>query len=176
MLKGKAYVGGKGIENTGGNLVDFLLANEFTRNALLIEIKTPVTPLLGPLYRGDIHNVSSDLSGVIQQSSNYKQQLVQNYHALSHSSRRPFHAFNPSVLVILGNCSQLNSPEKVKAFELFRTGLRDTQVITFDELFQKLRVLAELLDGLPEESLANRLPRPEALESSTDDDRIVGLD
>ena len=63
ILKGKAYVGGKGVENAGGNVLDYLCANELTRNALLIEIKTPRTPLLGPLYRGDVYNVSTELSG-----------------------------------------------------------------------------------------------------------------
>ena len=46
LLKGKAYVGGKSVENTGGNVVDFLLRNELTRNAALAEIKVPTTPLL----------------------------------------------------------------------------------------------------------------------------------
>jgi hypothetical protein len=47
LFRGKAYVGGKGLENAGGNIVDFLAANHLTRNALLIEIKTPLTSLLG---------------------------------------------------------------------------------------------------------------------------------
>lgn len=131
VLKGKAYVGGKGIENTGGNLVDFLMANDFTRNALLIEIKTPMTPLLGPLYRGDIHNISSELSDAVQQSSNYRQQLSQNYHSLAASSSHEFHAFNPPSLVIAGCNEELAGPEKTKAFELYRNGLKDVQIITF---------------------------------------------
>jgi len=124
VLKDKAYVGGKGIENTGGNLVDYLMANEITRNALLVEIKTPMTQLLGALYRG-IHNVASELSGAVQQSTNYRHQLIQDYYALSHlllsSSRR----FSPPSLVIVGNTAEFDDAEKFNAFDLYRNGLRD---------------------------------------------------
>jgi protoporphyrinogen oxidase len=130
-------------------LVDYLLANAFTRNALLVEIKTPMMPLLGSLYRGDIHNVSADLSGTVQQASNYKHQLLQNSRALSGDSSQEFHAFNPPSLIIAGSTQELDSRAKTKAFELFRGGLRDIQVITFAELYKKLKTLVELLDGGP---------------------------
>jgi hypothetical protein len=152
VLKEKAYVGGKCIENTGGNLVDYLMAYEFTRNALLVEIKTPMTLLLGSMYRGDIHNVSMELSGAVQQSSNYKHQLVQNFHSLSQSSGQQFDAFNPPSLVIVGDTAELDSQDKVKAFELHRGGLRDIQVITFDELFMKLSTLVNLLEGVAKQN------------------------
>ena len=63
----KAYVGGKRISNQGGGLVDFLSAVETTRAVGLIEIKTPVTRLLGPAYRDDVYPVSRELSGAIVQ-------------------------------------------------------------------------------------------------------------
>lgn len=52
LLQGKAYVGGKAIDNSGGNICDFLYQNELTSNVTLIEIKTPRTNLLGTIYRG----------------------------------------------------------------------------------------------------------------------------
>jgi len=51
LIKGKAYVGGKNLCNTGGNVVDFLLRTESSGAAVLVEIKTPQTPLLGTKYR-----------------------------------------------------------------------------------------------------------------------------
>lgn len=42
-----AYVGGKGVDNKGGSIVDFLVKNQLTNNVALIEIKTPGTGLLG---------------------------------------------------------------------------------------------------------------------------------
>ena len=34
IVKGKAYVGGKSVENTGGNVVDYLCKNSLTKNAV----------------------------------------------------------------------------------------------------------------------------------------------
>ncbi|NEP02412.1 MAG: DUF4263 domain-containing protein [Symploca sp. SIO2E9] len=78
ILKGKAYVGGNSYSNKGANIVDFLCANDLTKNTALIEIKTPKTKLLGSQYRGDVYNVSNELSGSIIQASNYKYSLLKH--------------------------------------------------------------------------------------------------
>ena len=147
IVKGKAYVGGKGIENTGGNVLDYLCANELTRNALLIEIKTPLTPLLGSLYRGDVHNVSTELAGAVMQVSNSKDALLKNCHALKANSASKFEAFNPPCVVVAGNTGELTDTLRLKSFELFRNGLKDVSIITYDELFAKIRHIVDLLEG-----------------------------
>jgi hypothetical protein len=147
VLKGKAYLGGKGIENKGGNVIDFLCANHLTHNAVLIEIKTPETKLLGSKYR-DIINVSVELSGSVLQIANYKNSLMREYDRLAQNSSSQFEAFDPRCLVILGNSSsQLKTSEQRKTFELFRGGLKDVEVITFDELFRKIETLLNVLEG-----------------------------
>jgi hypothetical protein len=45
--QGQAYVGGKEIDNRHGQVSDFLLRNKQSRSVALVEIKTPVAPLLG---------------------------------------------------------------------------------------------------------------------------------
>jgi hypothetical protein len=148
IVKGKAYVGGKGVENTGGNVLDYLCANELTRNVLLIEIKTPNTPLLGPLYRGDVFNVSTELSGAVMQVTNSKDSLLKSCHALKAVSAAKFDAFDPPSLVIAGNTQELaGDTRRVKSFELFRNGLKDVTVVTYDELFAKVATLVTLLEG-----------------------------
>jgi hypothetical protein len=148
IVKGKAYVGGKSVENTGGNVLDYLCANELTRNALLVEIKTPRTPLLGPLYRGDVFNVSTELSGAVMQVTNSKDSLLKSCHALKAESAAKFEAFDPPSLVITGNTQELaGDPRRVKSFELFRNGLKDVSVVTYDELFGKVATLVTLLEG-----------------------------
>ena len=67
VVKDQAYVGGKNVSNTRGKIVDFLVKNRITENAVLIEIKTPQTPLLGREYRQGVINISEDLSGAILQ-------------------------------------------------------------------------------------------------------------
>ena len=52
IFSDKAYVGGKSIDNTGGNLCDFIYQNRLSQNVALIEIKTPCTEIIGSSYRG----------------------------------------------------------------------------------------------------------------------------
>lgn len=51
LLQERAYVGGKGISNTRGGMVDYLLANALTDNVSLVEIKTPAAALSDARYR-----------------------------------------------------------------------------------------------------------------------------
>ena len=51
FVKERAYVGGMSIMGSGASLVDYLLAHASSRSALVVEIKTPTTKLLGRKYR-----------------------------------------------------------------------------------------------------------------------------
>jgi hypothetical protein len=148
VIKDKAYVGGKSISNAGGNIVDFLCANNLTMNTALVEIKTPKTKLLGSQYRGDIFNVSEELSGSVVQVSNYKNILTKSYHSLVDQVDDKFEVFNPLCVVIIGNINrELRSKRQQKSFELFRMGLKDIIIVTFDELFAKIQILITILEG-----------------------------
>jgi hypothetical protein len=148
LLKGKAYVGGKGFDNTGGMVVDFLLKNEMTSNVALVEIKTPTAALLATTpYRNDIFSVTSEVIGAVQQVRNDKDTLTKEYHQIVNSGSDRFQAFNPKCLVVVGNGKELADPSRIKSFELFRGGLNDVQVITFDELFRKVETLVSLLEN-----------------------------
>lgn len=148
IIKGKAYIGGKSVNNTGGNIVDFLLRNRLTRNAALVEIKTPATKLLGPDYRSGVPNASSDLSGSVMQILNYRHSLQEQFIALSKGQSDLFDSFDPQCAVIIGNAgSELDHQDKVKAFELFRNQLRGVLIITFDELFDRTQHLIDLLEN-----------------------------
>jgi hypothetical protein len=149
LFRGKAYVGGKGLENTGGNIVDFLAANHLTRNALLIEIKTPLTPLLGGKYRGGgIYSASDDFSGAISQVLNYRHSLQREFDSLGRDSRDRVGAFSPQCMVVMGNTERLLEPGQVCSFELLRDAVRnEVTVVTYDELFGKVKALLDLLEG-----------------------------
>lgn len=154
LIKGKAYVGGKTFYNTGSNLVDFLCRNEFTKNAVLIEIKTPTTKLLGPKYRNNIYNISEEISGSVMQIANYRQSLNLKYLSLITESDNEIEAFHPQCAIITGNIrEELESSIKKRSFELFRNNLMDIQIITYDELFGKIKHLIELLEENEEDDL-----------------------
>lgn len=148
IVKGKAYIGGKSVFNTGGNIVDFLMSNSLTRSAALIEIKTPSTRLLGSEYRSGIYNVSNDLSGSIMQTLNYKHSLQEDFTNLTRGQSDLFESFNPQCAVIIGNSEyELNHQSKTKSFELYRHQFPGVTVITYDELFNKTKNLINLLES-----------------------------
>ncbi len=152
IVKEKAYVGGKSVSNTGGKIVDFLMRNEMTSNAALIEIKTPNTPLLGKEYRQGLNNISPDLSGSVLQILDYKQSLIEHYHTITKGQMELFSAFDPKAVVIIGNTElSLKSPKDKKSFELFRNQFNNVAIISFDELFKKTANLIGVLENVAED-------------------------
>jgi hypothetical protein len=150
IVRGKAYVGGKSIFNSGGNLVDFLGKTSISKNAVLIEIKTPTTDLLGKQYRGNSYSISTDLSGAVVQIASYKSSLQNQYQDLFNGTETDIsEAFEPTCAVIVGNYGKEieNSPIKKKSLGLFRSHLKDIKVLTYDELFGKVQLLVDLLQG-----------------------------
>ena len=149
IVRGKAYVGGKSVMNAGGNVIDFLMNNRVTRNAALIEIKTPTTPLLATReYRSGVYPPSSDLAGTIMQLLNYKHSLQQEYHSLTHGQANPFDSFDPRCAAVVGNAGrELLNEDKRKSFELFRNQFSGVTIITYDELFSRAEQLIRVLES-----------------------------
>jgi hypothetical protein len=146
FIQDKAYVGGMSLERQGGKVVDYLFSNEFSREAMLVELKTPETKLLGAKYRG-IYKPSAELSGAVIQLLDYRSQLATSIEEVTRDLPHQLSAFNPRCLLVIGNGNiQLDDDLKRKSFELFRTGLKDVEVITYDELFRKVEVLATLFN------------------------------
>jgi len=146
IIQERAYVGGKGIDDTGGKLVDFLAANPFTDNAALIEIKTPKTPLLGGQYRAGVYAPSADLAGAIVQVLTYKDTLTKGYYSLVSQPQSKFDVYSPDCIVLAGDTEQIGKDKnKKRSFELFRASLKDVKIITFDELYAKMQALYDLL-------------------------------
>lgn len=144
----KAYVGGMKLDRQDARLVDYLYQNSSSSEAILVEIKTPLTQLLNQSpYRNGIHSPSSKLSGSVVQLLNYRRSLTQNIHSLRESHKEKLEVFNPKCVLIVGNAeAQLDSTEKRESFELFRSGLKDVEIVTFDELFKKAETLASLFN------------------------------
>ena len=148
ILFSEAYVGGKGIENTGGSVIDFLFVNRLTRNTSLIEIKTPTSRLLGSKYRKEIYSPSYDLAGAVTQISTSRDSLLKEYDRLVNRSTSHFEVFNPLCIVISGHATnELTDDGKKKSFELYRADHRNVQIVTYDEVFEKIKTLIEILEG-----------------------------
>jgi len=145
LFAGKAYMGHKGIPNTGAELADFLFKNKLTGNVALIEIKTPQSLLLGRSYRQG-YSIHSELTGAVGQVLSYRDTLLNEYYGLLKKSKEPFTAFNPKCVVVAGTADSIRNEEaKLRSFELYRTSLKDVEVITFDELVERCKGLVELM-------------------------------
>lgn len=151
IVRGKAYVGGKTIENQHGKVVDFLAKNTSTRNATLIEIKTPSASLLGKEYRDGAFVPSVELTGSIVQVLTYKK-IFQASVSQVLTQHDDLEVFDPACVIIVGNASELDTSEKRSSFELFRSQLNGVTVVTFDELFKRTEQLLALLEASDSES------------------------
>lgn len=142
FIQDKAYVGGMRLDRSEARYVDYLFSIESSHEAVLVEIKTPATPLLSGEYRG--HQLPSrELVGAVMQVSNYRLELIQSLKSFATDAK--LEAFAPKCVVIIGNGEkEFSSPKLRRSFDLYRSSLRDVQVITYDELFRKVEILADL--------------------------------
>ena len=148
IINSKPYLGGKGLDNKGGKFADFLAANAITHSAVIIEIKTPITPLLASHeYRDDVFPFSEDLSGAIAQVLNQRRAFLEHHASLA--SESPFVVSPAGVccLVVAGNIgNELKDKRFKENFELQRQALHGVTVVTYDELFRKIEDLILLFE------------------------------
>jgi hypothetical protein len=144
FLQEKAYVGGMRVDRNDAKFVDYLFSAESSREAILIEIKTPVTRLLGSRYRKGTYAPSAELAGATVQILSYRAELVRNLRVLTDVSDTELQAFRPKCVLIAGNAeAQLKDEDMRRSFELFRAS-SEVEIVTYDELFRKVEILAQL--------------------------------
>lgn len=149
VIQERAYLGGKALDDKGGSYLDFLTAANATNGVALVEIKTPGTALLGPQYRGGAYPLSPELSGAVAQVLKYRHTFSTEFSRLSRLRTGDALILGGCPCVVLvGNASrELNTPDKRESFEALRDQLSSVRVVTYDELFTKLRVTTRLLEG-----------------------------
>lgn len=143
FFENRRYVGGKGLDNQGGQYTDLIYKNDITDNIAIIEIKSPVKPLLGRSYR-QTYSLSDELSGGINQLLLQRQTLYQSYANLLLSGER-FEANNIECILLIGNVGALN-PQERKAFDTYRNELRSVRIVGFDELLHRIENQLLLLE------------------------------
>lgn len=137
----EAYVGGKTFENKDGKIVDFLYQNGFKDNYALIEIKTHKKDLLkNSAYRGtDVFSMSEDLSGGINQCLDQKDNFIKEF-------GKEYKPIEPKCILVIGLRNKLKS-EQIKCFELIRANQKNVDIVTFDELENKIEGLLKVLSN-----------------------------
>lgn len=156
LIQDEASVGGRKLSGQGEKVTDFLTMNPTTNNVAIFEIKTPSTSLLrvGKEYRSGVYAPSKDLAGSITQALDQRYQLLKSFSVKKDVSRMfDIESYAVRMCVIIGTTPKV--PDEVKSFELFRSSLKDVEVITFDELLEKVKLLRKLLKS--ESSVASEV-------------------
>lgn len=153
FIQDEASVGGRRLSGKGEKVTDFLYRNQSTKNALIVELKTPQTNLLNSSeYRGGVFSPTADVSGAVNQVRDQRQKLIRDIsrlkqEAIENDEKLELETFSANCMLVVGKTPRETS--KQRSWELFRGGLSDVDVITYDELLEKLRALQSLLLGNP---------------------------
>lgn len=158
LFQDQASVGGTTIRGNGESIVDFLMAQRFTGNLALIEIKRPSTPLVElRAYRGDLHAPHRELTASMAQVLDQRAQLLHHF-ATKKSQDKALadaHVSSVSCIVVVGTLP--TDAVQIRSLDLFRHSSKDVSVVTFNELLEKLKELHRLMSAsapLPEHTQA----------------------
>lgn len=151
----EASVGMPLLDGSGAKIADFLTRNPTTSNAALVELKTPQAQLLtAGAYRGSknsnpVYPPSAELSGAVAQVLDQRYRLQKDIGAhLTNDRTLDLTTYHVDCVVVAGLTP--THDDQRKAFELYRQGLKDVRIVTFDELLLKLESLREVLAGAPD--------------------------
>ena len=144
-VRGQASVGGHKLSGSGETIADFLVKNSLTNNSAIVEIKTPSTALLKKTaYRGETYPPSGHLVGAVNQVLNQKHNFEGEIARIKNNSRTyDLESYSVRCCLIIGTMP--TDDERKKSFELFRGNSKNVEIVTFDELLEKLRGLRDLL-------------------------------
>ena len=118
-----------------------------TSFTVIVEIKRPDTSLvLDEQYRNGAHKLDPDLVGgvvqVQQQCFQWQEQsgLSQNREILEEQG---IFTHEPKGILVIGNTNTLTDLNRRRTFESFRRSTTKPEIITFDELLERARFIAQ---------------------------------
>lgn len=139
------------LHRRGGRVADFVLVNTVTRSVYIVELKTPGAELIGKVYRGidgaEVYLPGKDLAGgVAQVQSQVEAARLEMREIIERTpGAEDVDTLDVRGAVIVGRISELDEGG-ADTFRRFRTGLRDIEVLTFDELLDRLAGLRDFLN------------------------------
>lgn len=157
LLNDQPDYGGRNFSGKGSQKGDYLLQtvadSQFT---VLVEIKTPATPLLSYAKseprlvknpRNDVWLLSSDLLGAISQIQvncrtwSIDSQRAENIRPLE---KENIFTVEPKGILIIGNTKELSRNESiVSCFESYRKNIKNPEILTFDELYKRAEFIVK---------------------------------
>ena len=144
-VRDQASVGGRKLSGDGEKFTDFLVKNSLTNNTAIFEIKTPQTPMFKKTpFREGVYTPSAYLSGSINQALDQKYQFQKQIAQIKDNTRLyDIESYAVHCCLVIGKTP--DGDDRKKSFELFRRNSKDVEIVTFDELLEKLKQLSAFL-------------------------------
>jgi len=147
----QAHVVGSSVTGKDAQKADFLTSSGPAKFTVLVEIKTPDTPLVrgNRPIRSRAWGLSTELTDALSQINaniegwgNIGQDAPENRQFMESKHLR--RTVKPKGIVVAGMLSAIeNDQAKLETFELFRKGIHGVEIITFDELHDRARYIVE---------------------------------
>ncbi|WP_246170824.1 Shedu immune nuclease family protein [Pseudonocardia hierapolitana] len=153
------YTTGANVFEGAGKRSDAIMRTRgFVSSLLFCEIKRHDTELLAraPYRKPDVYRPSAELTGSVAQVQKTARKALRTW---SDQIKKMFgddgtplglevSTSRPRQVVLIGSLKEFDTPhgingEKIESFELFRTSVADTEVITFDELLERARFIVQ---------------------------------
>lgn len=139
--------------NSGGKRTDALLKSLGAINSLCFcELKLDSDPLLKKVknpYRGESWQISDALSGAIAQVQRTVHKAVKDFSTKTEVKDKEdnltgetLYFYNPKAFILIGNLKEFMIDGKINemkfsSFEMFRKNMKNIEIITYDELYQR---------------------------------------
>jgi hypothetical protein len=147
----QAHVLGASVTGEDAQKADFLTSSGPSKFTVLVEIKTPQTPLLRgkePIrsrawgLNTDLTDALAQINANVESWGNIGQDSPENKQFMEDKKLR--RTVKPKGIVVVGMLSTLEQDQtKLDTFELFRKGIHGVEIITFDELHDRARYIVE---------------------------------
>lgn len=148
--------GGEDYTGKGKQKGDFLTSTK-TSNAkftVVVEIKKPSSPLLAIMpkkgenkrYRNGAWLLGSEvLGGIAQVQVNCKSWQKNSEELINRKLiENGIYTVQPKGILLIGNTAEFkNDLEKITTFELFRKGLNNVEILTYDELLERAKFILD---------------------------------
>lgn len=145
------HFGGTQVTGKGGQKGDYWgVTGGEVRFTVLVEIKAPSTPLLAGTseIRNGAWSLSKDLTDALAQTQanidRWNREGARTEENRREFERQDIYTVTPKGIIVIGSLQRIKDDlHKLQTFERFRRSIGGIEVITFDELYDRARYIAE---------------------------------
>ena len=158
QLQAQANYGGSDITGRGAQKGDYLhyTVGDAAKFVVLVEIKRPNSLIFqavqkGQKYRNGVPGFDVEFANALSQvqvnTRTWELEGSQTEPNRNRMEQDRIFTVHPRSLLIYGHTSQLDTLEKRNCFEIFRGQLKNTEIVTYDELLSRARfIIGEMSD------------------------------